>query len=353
MKSSLQRGFTLIELLVVVGIIGVLVAILIPVIGKVRTQSYVADTKNSLNQLVSSIERYHTDFKAYPGPLTNDQIRLTGFNPAAATVAGFDTTNTYFDKITGTENLVLGLLGGLRFQGAVIVYDPSMVGRGPVNLNSANPKKYEPYADMKDTSMKANSAGLMTGAYTDGDFDADDSIIPEFVDRFPESMPLLYARARVGAARSNPSTTPPPVDDNGVVNPVASRDPNQQYDLDQIIGYTGVFSGTRGSLTLQTGAFPATGNSIGRGKDLNGKMMDGVTPKDTQVIIHGLRNVDVTKTMTQGQPSFIYPFDAYSYLQNPANKNSPRAKDTYILIAAGADRVYGTEDDITSFGDLK
>ena len=30
----------------------------------------------------------------------------------------------------------------------------------------------------------------------------------------------------------------------------------------------------------------------------------------------------------------------------------PRQKDSYILISPGADRVYGTADDITNFGDV-
>jgi prepilin-type N-terminal cleavage/methylation domain-containing protein len=359
-KSKIKnpRAFTLVELLVVIGIIGVLVAILIPVIGKVRTQSHVADTKNSLNQLVSAIERYHNDFHAYPGPASNDQIRSATMSAAIADAGGdtqWETATPYFDKMTGTENLVLGLLGGLRIQGNQIVYDPRNVGKGPINLNPANPKRYEPYADLKDTSMHVNAAGRQTGAYTDGSVEADDSIIPEFVDRFPEPMPLLYMRPRVGAARPN-ITTPAANVDNGIVNaPGATAAVKQihQYDLDQIIGYTGVFSTTsvRGSMTLQTGNFPA-GICIGQGKDLNGKMMDGTNAKE-QAPIHGLRNVDVNRTMAQGTASYIYPFDAYSYLQNPANKNTPRSKDTFVLIAAGADRIYGTEDDITSFGDVK
>jgi hypothetical protein len=54
-----------------------------------------------------------------------------------------------------------------------------------------------------------------------------------------------------------------------------------------------------------------------------------------------------------------YPFELYSALVDPAQTrvaatipapaNSPRQKDTYIIISAGIDRVYGTYDDITNF----
>ena len=79
--------------------------------------------------------------------------------------------------------------------------------------------------------------------------------------------------------------------------------------------------------------------------------MTGATlpPTPITVLYHGLRNVEVTRTLQSGA-SYIFPYDAYPYLQNPANQKSARSKDTFILIAAGADRVYGKDDDIASFG---
>ena len=45
-----------------------------------------------------------------------------------------------------------------------------------------------------------------------------------------------------------------------------------------------------------------------------------------------------------------YPYDLHAYLRSPQNDNQARQKDGFILISAGSDRVYGTSDDITSFG---
>lgn len=39
-----------------------------------------------------------------------------------------------------------------------------------------------------------------------------------------------------------------------------------------------------------------------------------------------------------------------TYFRNPSLPNLPVAKDTFVLIAPGVDRIYGTSDDITSWG---
>src|SRR5678815_5833988 len=149
-------GFTLAELMVVVAIIGVLIAILVPVVGKVRAKAHDATAQNFINQLASAIDRYHQDQHAYPGPLTNDQI-WTNANPfplgpfAAFNVgtnsSGYATTPWTPTQITQNENMVLGLLGGLKavVNGSTVnlVYEPSLVGSGAASLNPLNPKRYE------------------------------------------------------------------------------------------------------------------------------------------------------------------------------------------------------------------
>lgn len=42
--------------------------------------------------------------------------------------------------------------------------------------------------------------------------------------------------------------------------------------------------------------------------------------------------------------------NADAYFRDPAATNQARMKDTYILISAGSDGLYGTRDDITNFG---
>jgi prepilin-type N-terminal cleavage/methylation domain-containing protein len=79
-------GFTLVELLVVIAIIGILIGILIPVVSSVRQAAYEASTKQLITTLSSAIEMYQREFRAYPGPIPNEQIRQGG--NAGSKIAG-------------------------------------------------------------------------------------------------------------------------------------------------------------------------------------------------------------------------------------------------------------------------
>jgi len=304
-----KPGFTLIELLVAIGILVLLASILVPVVGTVRDRARAADTQAFLNQLEGSINRYQTDFRAFPGPFSDDQlvnsvpkgpitvIAATGFG---STAFGAGNTVNSIDRITGSENLTLGLLGGLRrntVTGAM-EYRPSDIGSGPASLNTGRLGRSTAYVDTVNLSWNGPSTAL-TGAFSDEAGVANDTIIPEFVDRFGSPLPILYMRSRLGG------TT--------VISDAATT---SSYNMNMIYGYTQSPIGVGRSA-------PTAGLATGR--------QHGLTQLGTGPFIGADAN--------QGVP----------YFTNTAG-GLARNKDRFILISAGRDRVYGTGDDITNFG---
>jgi prepilin-type N-terminal cleavage/methylation domain-containing protein len=298
-----KRGFTLVELLVVIGIIAVLMGILIPVVGHVRTSAYAASTQSQLLVIQAGIEQYRQTFEAYPGPLPDSRIQ-------PATAAG-----TY----TSSENLVFGLLGG--WDPKTDTYSAALVGGGPASQNPLKAQRYQPFVDpisagldpikpvsVVDPVTKVNVAQWVAwsdsahqnianpGSYKDSSNGVQHLSAPEFVDRFPDALPILYIRTRIGAS--------------GVVTDGATAYPagtNPAYDRRQVEPYT----------------FPKL------------PMPPQANPPFSP------------------SPPANFAMYAPEYFGTLADPTIPRQKDGYLLISAGIDRIYGTGDDITNGGKLK
>ncbi len=323
-KPRAAAAFTLVELLVVISIIIILIGILIPVIGGVRRSAYVANTKALIGQLTAQIDAYHNDFHAYPGPIPNTQLRGFGND--------FINPMTFGGQITMAENLYLGLMGGLvpdPANAGQFLFDPAVAGQGPRWLGLGTPKKLKPYGDNTNVTQVSDPAypTAPVGDYRDDVANCDDSIVPEYLDRIPKPMPFLYGRARTGA--------PDVVTATPATDAVTGR--LGQYDLTQFSPYTSA----------------AGGGYIGENKIDDGEPR---VPNTTPVYQHGFTNAagDAPVLAATTAPGQQYPYNIYAALRHPTLSSGgisvAKQKDGYVLISPGLDRVYGTKDDITNFG---
>lgn len=72
MRNYKRHGFTLIELLTVIAIIGVLAAILIPVIGSVQRNAKIAASKSQISGYVNAIGLFKGEYNYYPFPKAHE-----------------------------------------------------------------------------------------------------------------------------------------------------------------------------------------------------------------------------------------------------------------------------------------
>lgn len=342
-------GFTLVELLVVIGIIIILIGISLPVIKQVRLAAYGASTENEISVITNAISQYYTTFNAYPGPLGDDQLCV----PGAVTQYGLsirptEITPPYYPDanpaggICGSENLVLGLMGGLALDtsgdGYLLWFNKNIVGQGPSSLNKLNPRHFDPFLQPPASWLSSSLNPLNLNPTGNGEFLdqagrwCGDTNIPKFIDQFPDPLPIIYVRARRGAQRILDSTSNP--------DPTQSQQTLPQYNIDQVWRIT--------LCNDPPGIFPPNGQCVGLPWTGN--------PSTSQW--HGLRRIGspyaagVTSYNSDGYNS-NGAWDGLAYFTNPSLPTTARCQDTYVLIAAGKDRTYGSADDITNFGSTR
>jgi prepilin-type N-terminal cleavage/methylation domain-containing protein len=91
---SQLRAFTLIELLVVIAIMGILAALLFPVVGAVKKHQYINHTQAEMAKLETAIENYKSAYGFYPPSPTNSP---TAGNPSSY-------VNQLYYELEGTTN---------------------------------------------------------------------------------------------------------------------------------------------------------------------------------------------------------------------------------------------------------
>lgn len=339
-SSSHRGGFTLIELLVVIGIILLLISILMPVVSRVRLAAYDASTQAQMQRIMTAVQSYYHDWNSYPGPVRNADLIGAGPTKTNFTIPLASGGGSIGNPgITSSENLVLGLFGLMNPPNST---NPTATYNGTtsstilppahdvLSLNALRPASYH-YIDYVSNELSpgfANQIPNLQGVAST------DTIIPEFIDRFPKALPILYIRANVGG-NGTPAVSP--------TDTIASAGSTQfvQYNWAELSPYgcnIPMSNGSGTSTPLSTDQSYFT--------NLNNNLSSGTLDDSVQTPYTDYNGV----TAVQNSSPVTYD----GWLTNPnigggANQATtggvPRGKDGFILISAGKDRVYGTHDD--------
>lgn len=328
-----RAGFTLIELLVVIAIIGILIAVLLPAFGKVRNSAKAAQAASQLAALDTGLNQ----FKAEEG--------LGGFYPPSAgddpanrhmiadptSITGVSTPDT---QIAGAHLLVQAMLGA-DLAGPAGFKDLNRNGRwsddthaGPEGLYGLDTTTGDPlqarFSRFASDDLQART-GTLQGLVDDGKIVAwDPSITPSTGDELvfldPWDHPVLYYRANKAAR----FMTGGPNGEPGVY---------RQEDNAIITGSNG-------------GQLNSTGADFGSGGDEHGQphyYLHLVVPAPVRVVETGGINDILLDT------TFEHSFTRYILDSKSRGRNTPVRKDSYLLITAGPDGIYGSDDDITNW----
>ena len=114
-RNSARPGFTLVELLVVIGIIGLLIGLLLPALGKVIQRAKSTQTLGTMQEFSKACDAYFQEFGEYPAAIP-DEALYAGVTGAGST-GGSDSVPPavgQMPRITAMENALLALMGGYR-----------------------------------------------------------------------------------------------------------------------------------------------------------------------------------------------------------------------------------------------
>jgi type II secretory pathway pseudopilin PulG len=302
-----KTGLTIIELLIVLGIIGVLVGLLVPAVSVVKKMARETKQKAQFATIELALAAFKNDYGDYPPSygwdyLDNSPLDYCGAQRLAEALLGWDLMGFHPESAWRAD--------GLDRADGPDSYDPVRTRDiNGDNIPDTFDERTGPYLELATTNAfrLGNISVSKPGLFVDTGPLAPDTFV--LCDVFTRKTVIVPNQVTGDTVRYKAGT------------------PILYFKANASSKYLGD---------------PEPG-SIYRAGDNRGLM--------------GLRSVEEQQQDMRQHPLFDPPLQSGNFLRNimdpkvtTANRMWPYRPESYLLISAGADGLYGTPDDITNFG---
>jgi type II secretory pathway pseudopilin PulG len=324
-----EGGFTIVELLTVMGIIAILIGLLVPALSMVKDYAKQVQQAAQFHSIEVGLDLYKAEFGSYPPSndnaqlpqLTKDPTPYTGANKLAESMVGLDFLGFHpnSDYRSNGQADIIDRQGVLR--PAVQVYNARQgipVGTPPYQTPDENVKCRGGKFGAPFVELENANAFRMDDVYAPGQigkFRLDSMLLCDVYAKkrntpsaLKTGMPILYFRARTQFTEQDSTTLKPGV----------QQYYNQQPGIDDDIYY---YPDNLNLLMLQTAEVNPQDHPLA---------MNAGSAADVEAFENMIINRQVTRDPT-------------------IDIKRPYRAQSYILISAGKDGLYGTSDDITNF----